>query len=88
MEKKCPLFVTYEKSEDIVSSTKYKNYFIDNTRFNWMSKNKRYINSPDVDAILHQRENDIQIELFIKKDDNEGTDFYYIGKMKKVNYYL
>ena len=53
-----------------------------------MSQNKRYINSPDVDAILHQRENDIQIELFIKKDDNEGTDFYYIGKMKKVNYYL
>lgn len=80
--KKCPVFVTYEKSDDIVSSTKYKDYFIDNTRFNWMSKNKRYINSPDGDAILHQRENNIQIELFIKKDDNEGTDFYYIGKMK------
>ncbi len=80
--KKCPVFVTYEKSEDIASSTKYKDYFIDNTRFNWMSKNKRYINSSDVDAILHQADNDIQIELFIKKDDNEGTDFYYIGKMK------
>ena len=82
MEEKCPVFVTYEKSDDIVSSTKYKDYFIDNTRFNWMSKNKRYINSPDVDAILHQKENNIQIELFIKKDDNEGADFYYIGKMK------
>jgi len=80
--KKCPVFVTYEKSDDIASSTKYKDYFIDNTRFNWMSKNKRYIKSPDVDAILHQTENNIQIELFIKKDDNEGTDFYYIGNMK------
>lgn len=79
--KKCPVFVTYEKAEDISSSTKYKDYFIDNTRFNWMSKNKRYLNSPDVDAILNQNTNNIQIELFIKKDDNEGTDFYYIGKM-------
>ena len=79
--KKCPVFVTYEKSEDISSSTKYKDYFIDNTRFNWMSKNKRYIDSPDVDAILNQNKNNIQIELFIKKDDAEGKDFYYIGKM-------
>lgn len=63
-------------------SRKYKDYFINNTRFNWMSKNKRYLNSPDVDAILNQENNNIQIELFIKKDDNEGTDFYYIGKMK------
>ena len=80
--KKCPVFVTYEKAEDISSSTKYKDYFINNTRFNWMSKNKRYLNSPDVDAILNQENNNIQIELFIKKDDNEGTDFYYIGEMK------
>lgn len=81
-KKKCPVFVTYEKAEDISSSTKYKDYFINNTRFNWMSKNKRYLNSPDVEAILNQENNNIQIELFIKKDDNEGTDFYYIGKMK------
>ena len=47
-----------------------------------MSKNKRYLNSPDVEAILNQENNNIQIELFIKKDDNEGTDFYYIGNMK------
>ena len=80
--KKCPVFVTYEKAEDISLSTKYKDYFINNTRFNWMSKNKRYLNSPDVEAILNQETNNIQIELFIKKDDNEGTDFYYIGKMK------
>ena len=25
--KKCPVFVTYEKAEDIASSTKYKDYF-------------------------------------------------------------
>ena len=31
--------------------------------------------------IFHQNKNNIQIELFIKKDDAEGKDFYYIGKM-------
>ena len=33
--KKCPVFVTYEKREDISSSTKYKDFFIDNTRFEY-----------------------------------------------------
>ena len=46
-----------------------------------MSKNKRYLTSPDVDTILNQGKNNIQIDLFIKKDDNEGKDFYYIGKL-------
>ena len=29
----------------------------------------------EIEKILQN--NNIQIELFIKKDDNEGTDFYY-----------
>ena len=80
----CPVFVTYEKSEDISDSIKYKDYFIDNTRFNWMSKSKRSLTSPDVSSIINQDENHIQIMLFVKKDDNEGTDFYYMGNMNTV----
>lgn len=80
-QKKCPVFVTYKKAEETSSSTKYEDYFIDNVRFNWMSKNKRYIKSPDVKDILEQETNKIQIPLFIKKDDNEGADFYYLGMM-------
>lgn len=80
----CPVFVTYEKSDEISDSIKYKDFFIDNTRFNWMSKSKRSLTSPDVSSILNQEDNHIQIMLFVKKDDNEGTDFYYMGNMKTV----
>ncbi|MBB5219914.1 superfamily II DNA or RNA helicase [Treponema rectale] len=80
----CPVFVTYEKSDEISDSIKYKDFFIDNTRFNWMSKSKRSLTSPDVSSILNQADNHIQIMLFVKKDDNEGTDFYYMGNMKTV----
>ncbi len=78
-EIECPVFITYKKSSD---SIKYEDFFIDNTRLNWMSKNKRTSSSPDVASILAQKENGIQIKLFVKKDDNEGTDFYYLGNMK------
>lgn len=80
----CPVFVTYEKSDEISDSIKYKDFFIDNTRFNWMSKSKRSLTSPDVSSILNQADNHIQIMLFVKKDDNEGTDFYYMGNMSTV----
>lgn len=49
-----------------------------------MSKSKRFLTSPDVSSILDQADNHIQIMLFVKKDDNEGTDFYYMGNMKTI----
>ena len=78
----CPVFITYKKSDEISDSIKYEDYFIDNSRLNWMSKNKRTSTSPDVSVILDQARNKIEIPLFVKKDDNEGTDFYYLGNMK------
>lgn len=30
--------------------------------------------------------NNIRVMLFIKKDDAEGTDFYYLGKMNYNSY--
>lgn len=79
----CPVFITYKKSDEISDSIKYEDYFIDNSRLNWMSKNKRTSTSPDVSVILDQARNKIEIPLFVKKDDNEGTDFYYLGNMKR-----
>jgi hypothetical protein len=49
-----------------------------------MSKSKRSLTSPDVLSIINQKDNNIQIMLFVKKDDNEGTDFYYMGNMNTV----
>lgn len=39
---------------------------------------------PDVSAILNQKSNNIQVQLFVKKNDNEGADYYYMGEMSPV----
>lgn len=80
-EMTCPVFVTYKKSEDIAESIDYDDRFIDSSRLNWMSKSGRTLLSPDVSRIINQKKNGIQIFLFVKKDDNEGTDFYFLGPM-------
>lgn len=78
----CPIFVTYNKKDDISDSTKYEDVFIDNTRFSWMSRSRRTSKSDEVAALINQPKNNIKIMLFVKKDDAEGNDFYYLGKMK------
>lgn len=82
----CPIFVTYEKSADISETTKYDDVFIDNTRFSWMSRSRRNSKSDEVAALIDQPNNNIKIMLFVKKNDGEGSDFYYMGKMKYNSY--
>lgn len=78
----CPIFVTYEKSSDISETTKYEDVFIDNTCFSWMSRSRRTSKSDEVATLINQPMNNIKIMLFVKKNDGEGSDFYYMGKMK------
>lgn len=78
----CPIFVTYEKSENISETTKYEDEFIDDATFNWMSRSRRTSKSEEVAALIDQPNNHIKIMLFVKKSDGEGSDFYYMGKMK------
>ena len=79
----CPIFVTYEKKEDISESTKYEDHFIDPFTFSWMTKSRR-INSPEVKIIYDQENNKIRIPLFVKKSDNEGQDYYFIGNLTAI----
>jgi hypothetical protein len=82
----CPIFVTYEKKEDIANSTKYEDQFIDQQIFSWMTRSKVSIDSPESQQLIHYQENNLKIYLFIKKSDGEGTDFYYMGKVKPVHW--
>jgi hypothetical protein len=76
----CPIFVNYHKEEHISESTKYEDEFINNKEFNWMSKSNRSLNSNDVKSILGKN-GPIRLPLFIKKNNDEGMDFYYMGDM-------
>ena len=46
-----------------------------------MSKNKRSLNSPDVQAILNQSLHKMRIPLFVQKSNSQGTEFYYLGDL-------
>lgn len=72
----CPIFVTYEKSEDISESTRYNDKFIDRNHFHWWSRLGVQANSKEVLAI---KDTSVLKLLFIKKNDSEGSEFYFIG---------
>jgi superfamily II DNA or RNA helicase/SOS-response transcriptional repressor LexA len=76
--KYCPIFVNYHKEEDISESTKYEDEFVNQKEFDWMSKSNRKIESKDVQSILGNN-GEIRLPLFIKKNNDEGTEFYYMG---------
>lgn len=82
----CPIFVTYEKKEDIASSTKYEDQFINNQLFSWLTRSKVSLESPESEEIINYQKNGLKIYLFIKKSDGEGTDFYYMGKVAPIEY--
>lgn len=76
----CPIFVTYHKNEKIEASTKYKENFINTEVLMWSTKNKRKLESKEVKTILEADRLEIDLHVFVKKDDADGTEFYYLGK--------
>ena len=76
----CPIFVNYHKEDHISESTKYEDKFVNNKEFDWMSKSNRKIESNDVQSILGKN-GAIRLPLFIKKNNDEGMDFYYMGEV-------
>lgn len=80
----CPIFVTYEKSEDIASSTQYADEFESPRVFSWMTRSRLTLSSPEVQKIINAERDGLDMRLFIKKSDNEGGDFYYFGRVRPI----
>ena len=80
----CPIFVTYEKEEDISSSTKYQDEFISRDIFSWMTRSRVRLDSPEVKRILDEK---TEIHIFVKHSDGEGKDFYYIGQANPIDHH-
>tara|TARA_B100001093_G_C26815803_1_gene1009654 strand:+ start:1868 stop:2032 length:165 start_codon:yes stop_codon:yes gene_type:complete len=43
---------------------------------------KRTLKSNDVREIINSKKNNTRLPLFLKKDDDEGKDFYYLGNLE------
>lgn len=76
----CPIFVTYHKNDDVESSVDYGDEFLSPELFKWYTRSNRTLRSEEVQQVIHSDEKNNDIHIFIKKDDGEGTDFYYLGK--------
>lgn len=80
-----PVFINYDKSENISDTTKYEDHFIPGSRDRLIaiSKSGRTLKSEDVQNFLKAKERGIQVELFVRKnkDDKISKEFYYIGHM-------
>ena len=80
-----PVFINYDKSDDISDTTKYEDHFVPGSRDRLIaiSKSGRSLQSEDVQNFLNAKERGIQVELFVRKnkDDKISKEFYYLGHM-------
>jgi superfamily II DNA or RNA helicase/HKD family nuclease len=83
--KNCPIFVNYHKADNISDTTKYDDGFEDVSTIAYMSKNKRNLTSPDVVKFANSELQNIRLPLFVKKDNGEGDDFYYMGDVTPIS---
>jgi len=75
-----PCFVTYHKSDDIDDSINYNDHFINPSVFAWESRSNRKLESKEIQNLISSA----RILLFVKKEDGEGTDFYYLGDVSII----
>ena len=78
-----PVFINYDKQDDISDTTKYEDHFTSYNRLIAISKSGRSIESEDVQNFLNAKERGIDVQLFVRKnkDDKISKEFYYLGRM-------
>ncbi|MCD8207904.1 MAG: DEAD/DEAH box helicase [Bacteroidales bacterium] len=78
-----PVFINYDKEENIQDTIKYEDHFVGPDRLIAISKQSRKVASEDVQNFLHAPERGIDVELFVRKnkDDKISREFYYLGRM-------
>lgn len=78
-----PIFINYDKQDDISDRTKYEDHFVSASRLIAISKSGRSVDSEDVQNFLKARERGIDVHLFVRKnkDDKISKEFYYLGRV-------
>lgn len=82
-----PVFINYEKDENVVQSQQYADHFIDSQNLVAMSKNNNTLSSPGMEKFVKAKENNTHIYLFVRKnkDDAGSKEFYYLGEVFITN---
>src|SRR5699024_338647 len=79
--KKSPNFVNYHKQNEVESREDYEEECISTELFKWYTRSNRTIKATKVQKKIYAKENNITLYLLLKKDDDQGKVFYYLGEM-------
>lgn len=75
------IFITLDKGDDFQGALiAYEDELLDPSTMHWFTKAPRTLNSPEVQILKNS--DDWKIHLFVKKSDDEGKDFYYLGQVE------
>lgn len=79
-----PIFINYDKADDISDTTRYEDHFTTSNTLIAISKSGRTRKSTDVVNMLEAKQRGIKVELFVRKnkDDKISKEFYYLGSMQ------
>ena len=79
-----PVFVNYDKSQEINDTIRYEDRFLDPSTLVAISKSKKNLRSPDVRTAAGSAHNGVKMYLFVRKnkDDKESKEFYYLGRIR------
>ena len=77
-----PVFINYDKDENISDTIKYTDHFIDSQTLVAMSKSKMKLNSKGMEIFNKVKERNTFIHIFVRKnkDDKVSKEFYYLGQ--------
>jgi hypothetical protein len=73
----CAIFVTLHKSDAVDASTRYADQLLDPSTMRWFSRSRRTLESKEIRLIV---DGSVAVHVFVKKDDAEGSDHYYLGR--------
>ena len=79
-----PVFINYEKGDDVGATTRYEDRFNDQTTLTAISKSRRTLDSEDVINARNSKSRGILMPLFVRKnkDDQTSKEFYFLGTME------
>ncbi|MBR2789994.1 MAG: DUF3427 domain-containing protein, partial [Eggerthellaceae bacterium] len=79
-----PVFINYEKAPDISDTIRYEDRFISERHLIAISKQPRYMDSPEIQRLQAWPGNGMRTYLFVRKNKNDGDggkEFYFLGEM-------
>lgn len=76
----CPIFITYHKDDEVEASVNYGDEFQNQNILKWYTRSNRTLKSAEVQKIINAEAENVDLHIFVKKDDDEGRDFYYLGQ--------